>query len=150
MARSARQSVSSYPVLLSYSMTPSSRTMIQELATSTKFLQECQFLSIIKHPNVVQHLGTRPVLLMELMDESLTRFLERLMTGPLPYHSQLNDVALALAYLLDCFPHGVLGLQIITPNTGDASRYILMTPDSLLDECLYTIQKPSVARRILT
>ena len=38
---------------------------------------------------------------MELMDESLTRFLERL-TGPLPYHSQLNichDVALALAYL---------------------------------------------------
>ena len=38
---------------------------------------------------------------MELMDESLTRFLARL-TGPLPYHSQLNichDVALALAYL---------------------------------------------------
>ena len=38
---------------------------------------------------------------MELMDESLTRFLERL-TGPLPYHTQLNichDVALALAYL---------------------------------------------------
>ena len=74
----------------------------------TKFLQECQFLSTIKHPNIVQYLGTatdpqsrRAVLLMELMDESLTRFLERL-TGPLPYHSQLNichDVALALAYL---------------------------------------------------
>ena len=71
----------------------------------TKFLQECQFLSTI---NIVQHLGTatdpqsrRPVLLMELMDESLTKFLER-STGPLPYHSQLNiclDVALALAYL---------------------------------------------------
>ena len=74
----------------------------------TKFLQECQFLSTIKHPNIAQYLGTatdpqsrRPVLLMELMDESLTRFLERL-TGLLPYHSQLNichDVALALAYL---------------------------------------------------
>ena len=74
----------------------------------TKFLQECQFLSTIKHPSIVQYLGTatdpqsqRPVLLMELMDESLTRFLERL-TGPLPYHSQLSichDVALALAYL---------------------------------------------------
>ena len=74
----------------------------------TKFRQECQFLSTIQHPNIVQYLGTatdpqsrRPVLLMELMDESLTRFLERL-TGPLPYHSQLNichDVALALAYL---------------------------------------------------
>ena len=74
----------------------------------TKFLQECQFLSTIKHPSIVQYLGTatdpqsrRTVLLMELMDESLTRFLERL-TGPLPYHSQLNichDVATALAYL---------------------------------------------------
>ena len=74
----------------------------------TKFLQECEFLSTIEHPSIVQYLGTttdpqsrRTVLLMELMDESLTRFLERL-TGPLPYHSQLNichDVALALAYL---------------------------------------------------
>ena len=74
----------------------------------TKFLHECQFLSTIKHPTIVQYLGTatdpqsrRTVLLMELMDESLTRFLERL-TGPLRYHSQLNichDVALALAYL---------------------------------------------------
>ena len=38
---------------------------------------------------------------MELMDESLTKLLER-STGPLPYHTQLNichDVALALAYL---------------------------------------------------
>ena len=38
---------------------------------------------------------------MELMDESLTRFLEQ-SNGPLPYHTQLNlchDVALALAYL---------------------------------------------------
>ena len=63
---------------------------------------------MIKHPNIVQFLGTardprsqRLALLMELMDESLTRFLER-STGPLPYHTQLNichDVALALAYL---------------------------------------------------
>ena len=74
----------------------------------TKFLHECQFLSTIKHPCIVQYLGTatdpqsrRPVLLMELMDGSLTRLLER-STGPLPYHSQLNichDVAMALAYL---------------------------------------------------
>ena len=73
-----------------------------------RFQQECQFLRMIKHPNIVQFLGTvrdprsrRLALLMELMDESLTRFLER-STGPLPYHTQLNichDVALALAYL---------------------------------------------------
>ena len=73
-----------------------------------RFEQECQFLSTIKHPNIVQYLGTitnpesgRPVLLMELMDESLTKFLERF-AGPLPYHTQINichDIALALAYL---------------------------------------------------
>ena len=73
-----------------------------------RFKQECHFLKAIKHPNIVQFLGTvrdprsqRLALLMELMDESLTRFLER-STGPLPYHTQLNichDVALALAYL---------------------------------------------------
>ena len=73
-----------------------------------RFEQECQFLKAIKHPNIVQFLDTfkepqsrRLVLLMELMDESLTRFLEQ-STGPLPYHTQLNichDIALALAYL---------------------------------------------------
>ena len=73
-----------------------------------RFLQECRFLISIKHPNIVQCLGTirdpesrRPVLLMELMDESLTKFLER-STASVPYHIQVNicyDVALALAYL---------------------------------------------------
>ena len=73
-----------------------------------RFEQECRFLKEIKHPNIVQFLDSfrdprsrRLVLLMELMDESLTRFLER-STGPLPYHTQLNicyDVVLALAYL---------------------------------------------------
>ena len=73
-----------------------------------KFEQECRFLSEIRHPNIVQYLGMvydretgLPVLLMELMDESLTHFLERSDT-PLPYHVQVDishDIALALAYL---------------------------------------------------
>ena len=73
-----------------------------------RFEQECHFLKAFKHPNIVQFLGTirdprsrRLALLMELVNESLTRFLER-STGPLPYHTQLNichDVTLALAYL---------------------------------------------------
>ena len=73
-----------------------------------QFQQECSVLSAIRHPNVVQYLGlyqdpeTRlPVLLMELMDDNLTRFLERF-EEPLPYHIQVNichDIALALAYL---------------------------------------------------
>ena len=73
-----------------------------------RFQQECSFLSAVRHPNIVQYLGsyqdpeTRlPVLLMELMDDSLTRFLEQ-SQAPLPYYTQVDichDVALALAYL---------------------------------------------------
>ena len=49
-----------------------------------RFEQECEFLSTIRHPNIVQYLGmyqdpdtSLPVLLMELMDDSLTHFLEK-------------------------------------------------------------------------
>ena len=73
-----------------------------------KFREECHLLSLARHPNVVQYLGTYtdpdtrlPVLLMELCDESLTAFLER-SPGPLSYHIQVkicHDIALALVYL---------------------------------------------------
>ena len=75
------------------------------------FEQECRLLKGIRHPNIVQCLGVhryeesgvpRTVLLMELMDESLTKFLERFTEKRLPYHVQVNishDVALALAFL---------------------------------------------------
>ena len=89
------------------------RTLFQFTAPGTtsvmrKFEQECRLLSAIKHPHIVQYLGTYhdpesrlPVLLMELMDESLTRFLER-SNEPLPYHTEVNfchDIALVLSYL---------------------------------------------------
>ena len=73
-----------------------------------KFSTECHLLSLVRHPNIVQYLATYrdpetrlPVLLMELCDESLTKFLER-SPGPLPYHIELNishDIVLALVYL---------------------------------------------------
>ena len=73
-----------------------------------RFELECQFLSRVNHPNIVQYLGTyrdpetnAPVLLMELMDESLTHFLESSL-GDIPYHIQVNlsqDIAQALAFL---------------------------------------------------
>ena len=72
------------------------------------FEQECSYLSAIRHPNVVQYLGLYqdpetqlPVLLMELMDENLTQFLERNQDS-LPYHTQVHlchDIALALVHL---------------------------------------------------
>ena len=73
-----------------------------------RFEQECEFLSTIRHPNIIQYLGmyqdpdTRlPVLLMELMDDSLTHFLES-SPQPIPYHIQVNichDVILAISFL---------------------------------------------------
>ena len=73
-----------------------------------RFELECQFLRQANHPNIVQYLGTyrdpetnAPVLLMELMDESLTHFLES-SPGDIPYHIQVNlsqDIAQALAFL---------------------------------------------------
>ena len=73
-----------------------------------RFQQECMFLENIRHPNIVQYLGmTRdpesrlPVLLMELLDESLTKMLEQSQCS-LAYYVQVDichDIALAVAYL---------------------------------------------------
>ena len=73
-----------------------------------RFQQECAFLESIRHPNIVQYLGiTRdpesklPVLLMELLDESLTKMLERSRQS-LAYYVQVDichDIALAVTYL---------------------------------------------------
>ena len=72
-----------------------------------RFEQECDFLNTIRHPNIVQYLCMHqdpdtglPVLLMELMDESLTQFLSS--PQPIAYHIQVNichDISLALSFL---------------------------------------------------
>ena len=72
------------------------------------FMQECEFMSAIRHPNIVQYLGTcqdpqtgLPVLLMELMDDSLTHFLESSQDA-IPYHIQVNfchGITKAISYL---------------------------------------------------
>lgn len=76
-----------------------------------RFERECEFLSTMKHPNIIQYLGTwtdpdtgQLVLLMELLDSDLTSFLERA-PGPIPFHKQINichDIAMALAFLHSC------------------------------------------------
>ena len=73
-----------------------------------KFEQEMALLRDLRHPNIVLRLGhcqdtdyKLPVLLMELMDESLTSFLRR-SRNPLQHHLQVDlghDIVLALTYL---------------------------------------------------
>ena len=73
-----------------------------------RFQLECEFLSTVRHPNIVQYLGTHqdpetclPILLMELMDDSLTHFLGS-SPQPIPYHIQVNichDISQALSFL---------------------------------------------------
>ena len=73
-----------------------------------RFLEECKILEHYAHRNVVRHLSSRtdprsnlPVLVMELMDESLTRFLEKPSTSlSLLTEASLSfDIASALQFL---------------------------------------------------
>ena len=75
-----------------------------------RFEKEIELLSMMRHPNIVLYLGVSrdpqsgsPVLLMELMDRTLTNFLETEAT-PLTYDTQFNichNVIQALVYLHD-------------------------------------------------
>ena len=151
-----------YPTLVDPSY-PKNRAM---------FEQEFRFLSEIRHPNIVQYLGLAhdpvtglPIFLMELMDDSLTHFLEK-SEERLPYHMQVNishDIALALAFLHDnrilhrnLSSNNVLligagirakvtdfwmsKLTDLNPHMTVLTRYTeaYMPPEALLDHPVYT------------
>ena len=73
------------------------------------FRKELQVMQDLKHPNIVKFLAVaetprtgQPILLMELLNETLTNFLKKSVPDGLPYHMQVNithDIALAVAYL---------------------------------------------------
>ena len=77
-------------------------------STNRRFQRQCEFLSTLRHPDIVQYLGLGrdpdtglPVMLLELMEENLTDYLEDL-SHPVSYHVQVNichSVASALSYL---------------------------------------------------
>ena len=140
-----------------------------------RFEQECEFMSAIRHPNIVQYLGTfrdtdthLPVLLLELMDDSLTHFLEGF-PQPIPYHIQVNichDVTLALSFLhsnkivhRDLSSNNVLLIGNVRAKVADfgmarlgdinpqATRFtntmcpgtdVYMPPEAVQDEPVYT------------
>ena len=100
-----------------------------------RFEQECEFMSAIRHPNIVQYLGMfrdtntqLPVLLIELMDDSLTHFLE-CSTQPIPYHIQVNichDVALALSFL---HSHNIIHRDLSSNNVLLRSNVLAKVTD---------------------
>ncbi len=101
-----------YSTLLEFKEQPSSLDTMRSPKTYrtplNRFEQECEFLSRVSHPNVVQYLGTYTdpdtnviVLLMELMNQSLTDYIDHA-SGAIPVHVQGDighDISLALTYL---------------------------------------------------
>ncbi len=78
----------------------------------SKYLQECQLLSSLHHPNITQFLGLcflprtqLPLLVMERLETSLGDFLEHMPNIQLSLRrSILEDVAHGLLYLHDRHP----------------------------------------------
>ena len=80
----------------------------QEHSVKEGFLRECQHCSVLKHPNIVRFMGiyypkkssTIPVMIMELMDESLYDYMNILPKNAwMRKGSILLDVAEGLSYL---------------------------------------------------
>ena len=83
---------------------------VQMQRTIESFMRECQQCSTLRHPNVIQFLGVYyptgairmrlPVMVMEMMADSLTSFVEK--HEKIPVHikySIVHDVSLGLYYL---------------------------------------------------
>ena len=117
-----------------------------------RFHSECEILSRIRHPNIVQYLGTatdpdtrRPVLFMELLDSSLTQFLEESL-APLPYHLLINfahDITMAMVFLhhnniihRDLSGNNVLLLAGVRAKVTDFGMSNLLQTDSRLTNTL--------------
>jgi len=78
-------------------------------AIKKSFIRECHQCSVIRHPNIVQFIGVwystersdLPIMVMELMDQSLTSFIEK-KAGKIAVETKisiLHDVSLGLSYL---------------------------------------------------
>ena len=95
-----------------------------------RFEGECDMLSRLRHPNIVQFLGVHfkegsplPVLLMEQLDSTLAACVDRY--GRLsdePCYSVLRDVAVGLRYLHGHTPSPIVHRDLTANN-------VLLTPD---------------------
>ena len=90
-----------HSILIEAAYTPAERRRLQN-----NFIRECDHCSKLNHPNIVHFIGIYhppqqlfPVMIMELMDESLTTYAEKSNIGFKRRMSILHDVAEGLSYL---------------------------------------------------
>ena len=120
-----------------------------------RFEQECKLICTVKHPNIVQYFGIhrdavtgQPALLMELMDDNLTHFLES-SPNTIPYHIQVNfcrDIALALSFLhsndiihRNLSGNNVLLIRNVLAKVSDFGMARLSSFDSQASHLTYTM-----------
>ena len=95
------------------------------------FLRECYYCSLLRHPNIVRFIGIYyekdssvfPVMVMELMEESLTHYVKKPNISMKMKISILNDVAFGLKHLHNYDPPIIH--RDLSPNN------ILMSRDSI-------------------
>ena len=90
-----------HSILIEAAYTPAERRRLQ-----SNFIRECDHCSKLNHPNIVHFIGIYhppqqlfPVMIMELMDESLTAYAEKPNISFKRRMSILHDVAEGLSYL---------------------------------------------------
>ena len=90
-----------HSILIDAAYTPAERRILQD-----NFIRECDHCSKLNHPNIVRFIGIYhppqqlfPVMIMELMDESLTAYAEKPNISFKRRMSILHDVAEGLSYL---------------------------------------------------
>ena len=95
-----------HSILIEAVYTPAEKRKLRD-----NFIRECNHLSKFNHPNIVQFIGIYhppqqlfPVMIMELMDESLTAYAEKPSITFQIRMSILYDVAEGLGYLHSCDP----------------------------------------------
>jgi len=132
-----------HPILIEGVSPAEKRTIIDN------FIRECYHCSIIRHPNIVQFLGVYysskkselPIMVMELMDTSLTSFVRNNQTK-IPIKTKmsiLHDVSLGLSYLharkpvvihRDLSPNNVMLTGQLVAKIGDLGVAKVIPADS--------------------
>ena len=102
-----------------------------------KYLQECQLMSSLRHPNITQFLGLcflpgtqLPLLVMERLETSLDDLLEKMPDMPQSLKcSILEDVARGLLYLHKRQPYPIIHRDLTSKNVLLTSSLVAKITD---------------------